>query len=146
MKSILLVVIMMGVCVAKAQHNPFQRVKVPDSIQLRLEEAYKKNADKVNAGSNVFNLSNRKDFVFHSGIYSFQGQGPHFYRRIFIFNKSMLFVFQNEGAFNPGGVLHEFVNCIDSLHLTNKQIVNYSKVISDYLRDEEGLTYGTEIK
>jgi len=131
---------------AQAKVNPFQRVDVPDSIYLKLEEAYNKNAKNVNAGRNVFNLSKRKDFIFKDGIYSFQGQGAHFPRRIFVFNSGKLFVFESEGAFNPKGVLAEFVQSIDSLKLDDKQIVRYSKVISDYLQNEEGLTYGAEIK
>lgn len=131
---------------ASAQSNPFQRVNIPDSIYTLLEEAYNKNAKNVNAGHNVFNLSNRKDFVFKDGIYSFQGQGAHFPKRIFVFNLGKIFIFQNEGAFNPKGVLSEFLNCVDSLHLTNKQMIGYSKVVSEYLQNEEGLTYGDEIK
>jgi hypothetical protein len=131
---------------AQAKVNPFQRVHVPDSIYLKLEEAYNKNAKNVNAGRNVFNLSKRKDFNFKNGIYSFQGQGVHFPRRIFVFNNGKLFVFENEGASNPKSILSEFLKCIDSLNLNSNQIVRYSKVISDYLQNEEGLTYGAEIK
>src|SRR5690606_17951746 len=79
--------------------NPFQRVSIPDSIALNLKEAYNKNAKNVNAEANVFNLLNRKDFVFKNGIYSFQGQGPHFPKRIFIYDKGKLFIFENEVAF-----------------------------------------------
>ena len=131
---------------SQAKLSPFQRVDVPDSIYLKLEEAYNKNAKNVNAGRNIFNLSNRKDFVFKNGIYSFQGQGAHFPRRIFAFNSGKLFVFENVGAFNPKGILSEFLICIDSLNLNGNQTVRYSKVISDYLQKEEGLTYGAEIK
>jgi hypothetical protein len=128
------------------KQNPFQRVSVPDSIEIRLEEAYLKNAKNVNAGKNVFNLVNRKDFVFKDGLYSFQGQGPHFPKRIFIFNNGKIYIFENEGASNPKGVLQEFIIAIDKLKLTDKQTVCYSKVISDYLDQETGNTYGSEIK
>jgi len=126
--------------------NPFQRVSIPDSIALNLKEAYNKNAKNVNAEANVFNLLNRKDFVFKNGIYSFQGQGPHFPKRIFIYDKGKLFIFENEGAFNPKGVIQEFVDCIELLELTDKQIVKYFRVISDYLKEEENNTYGKEVK
>src|SRR5690606_11234871 len=122
--------------------NPFQRVSIPDSIALNLKEAYNKNAKNVNAEANVFNLLNRKDFVFKNGIYSFQGQGPHFPKRIFIYDKGKLFIFENEGAFNPKGVIQEFVDRIELLELTDKQIVKYFRVISDYLKEEENNTYG----
>lgn len=126
--------------------NPFQRVAVPDSIVSKLENAYNKNAKNVNAGKNVFNLLSRKDFAFKDGIYSFQGQGPHFSRRIFIYNKGDIFIFENEGAFNPQGVIKEFAVCVEKLNLTRKQVVKYTKAISDYLEQEEGNTYGSEIK
>lgn len=128
------------------KENPFQRVSIPDSIAVNLKEAYNKNAENVNAEANVFNLLNRKDFVFKDGIYSFQGQGPHFPKRIFIFNDDRLFIFENEGAFNPKGVIQEFVYCIEILELSNKQIVKYSQVISEYLKEEENCTYGNEVK
>ena len=128
------------------KNNPFQRVSIPDSIAVNLKEAYNKNAKNVNAEANVFNLLNRKDFVFKDGIYSFQGQGPHFPKRIFIYNKDRLFIFENEGAFNPKGVIQEFADCIELLVLTDKQVVKYSQVISDYLKGEENSTYGKEVK
>ena len=130
----------------KKKVNPFQRVSVPDSIYIKLEEAYTKNTKNVNAGGNVFNLINRKDFAFKDGLFSFQGQGPHFPRRIFIFNKGVLFIFENEGAFNPKGVLEEFLESIRKLELTDRQAIKYSKAISEYLELESGNTYGKEIK
>jgi len=130
-------------CVAQNNANPFERVAVPDSIYQKLEKSYGRNA---NAGRNVFNLIDRKDFVLKDGIFSFQGQGPHFPRRIFIVNKGELFVFENEGAFNPKGVLQEFVESINQLELTDKQTVKYSKAISDYLEQESGNIYGSEVK
>lgn len=132
-------------CAQTKKANSFQRVAVPDSIVIKLEHAYNKNAKNVNAGKNVFNLLDRKDFIFNDGIYSFQGQGPHFPRRIFIFNKSSIFIFENEGAFNPQGIIEEFAVCIKELNLTKNQVVNYTKAISDYLEQEQGNTYGEEI-
>lgn len=126
--------------------NPFQRVSVPDSIASKLENAYNKSAKNVNAGRNVFNLLSRKDSTFRDCIYSFQGQGPHFPRRIFVYNKGDIFIFENEGAFNPRGVMKEFVVCVEKLNLTGEQVVKYTKAISDYLEQEEGNTYGSEIK
>ncbi len=140
-------ILIFGSCtIAQTKSNPFQRVSLPDSIVNELEEAYKKNAENVNAGKNVFNLSNRKDFVFRSGIYSFQGQGPHFPRRIFIYNETLLFIFENEGAINPKGIIQEFLNSIDILGLTERQIVKYTQVIGEYLGQEIGNTYGSEVK
>jgi hypothetical protein len=151
MKEILLTIITIlffGNCIFSQTEKtqPIQRVSVPDSVALKLEVAYNKNAKNVNAGKNVFNLLHRKDFVFKNGIYSFQGQGPHFPRRIFIFNKGKLFIFENEGAFNPKGIIAEFSNAIELLNLTNKQIIAYLRATSDYLEQELNANYGGEIK
>ena len=107
---------------------------------------YNKNANNVNAGRNVLNLSDKKDLIFKDGIYSFQGQGPHFPKKIFIFDKNRIFIFDNEGAYNPKGVLSEFLKCIDELKLNKNKIVRYSKIISDYLHNEENLNYGSEVR
>lgn len=131
---------------AQNKPSPFQRVVVPDSIYIKLEEAYNKNANNVNAGRNVLNLSDKKDLIFKDGIYSFQGQGPHFPKKIFIFDKNRIFIFDNEGAYNPKGVLSEFLKCIDELKLNKNKIVRYSKIISDYLHNEENLNYGSEVR
>lgn len=131
---------------AQNKSSPFQRVVVPDSIYIKLEEAYNKNANNVNAGRNVLNLSDKKDLIFKDGIYSFQGQGPHFPKKIFIFDKNRIFIFDNEGAYNPKGVLSEFLKCIDELKLNKNKIVRYSKIISDYLHNEENLNYGSEVR
>ena len=128
--------------------NPFQTVMVPDSINLQLAKiAYNANNDITSkTGLYIWNLQNKKDLVFNDGIYSFKGFGPHFPRRIFIFNKGVLFIFDNEGAFNPKRVLQEFLESVKKLDLTDKQTVKYLKAISEYLEQESGNTYGKEIK
>ncbi len=150
MKEILIIIFsffIFGSCsFGQKQINPFQRVEVPDSIFVKLEKAYNRGTKSVNAGRNVLNLINKKDFSFKNGIFSFQGQGPHFPKRLFIFNKGVLFIFENEGAFNPKGILQEFIKSINQLKLTNKQVVEYLSAISDYLKQESGNTYGREVK
>ena len=128
--------------------NPFQTVRVPDSVNLQLAKITYNGSPEINAqtGLYVWNLQSKKDLVFKEGIYSFKGIGPHFPRRIFIFNKGFFFIFENEGAFNPKGVLQEFVESINKLNLTDSQTVKYSKVVSEYLEQESGNTYGKEIK
>ncbi|MBL0293972.1 MAG: hypothetical protein IPQ04_06825 [Saprospiraceae bacterium] len=84
--------------------------------------------------------------MFKDGIYYYKGFGPHFPRRIFIFNKGVLCIFDNVGAFNPKGVLQEYLESIKKLDLTDKQTVKYLKAISEYLEQESGNTYGKEIK
>lgn len=59
--------------------------------------------------------------------------------------KEGLFIFESEGYFDPQGVVHEFSQVIDSLRLTDNQVIQYSKAISEYLERESGETYGREI-
>jgi len=129
------------------KYNPFQMVDVPDSINIKLESAYKSitGFDSVNAGRNVWSLTNRKDFIFKNGLYSFKGQGPHYPRCIFIFKNSKIYIFKSIGAFDFVGVLQEYLECIKLLELTEADKVIYLKYVADYLRDESGLTYGNEI-
>ncbi len=128
--------------------NLFQTVRVPDSINLQLAEiTYKRSSDiSPKTGLYVWNLQSKKDLIFKDGIYSFKGLGPHFPRRLFIYNKGDIFIFENEGAFNPRGVIKEFAVCVEKLNLTGEQVVKYTKAISGYLEQEEGNTYGSEIR
>jgi hypothetical protein len=125
--------------------NPFQRVKVPDNIYIELEKSYRVSTgfDSVNAGKNVWNLINSKDFVFRNGLYSFKGQGPHFPRRLFIYNNGKLYVFTTNYI---DKVLQEYIECIKSLGLSEADRIKYLKKISVYLQEEMGETYGAEIK
>lgn len=128
--------------------NPFQTVRVPDSINLQLAKITYKGSSDINSktGLYIWNLQSKKDLVLKDGIYSFKGMGPHFPRRIFIYNKGDIFIFENEGAFNPRGVIREYAVCIEELNLTGKQVVKYTKAMSDYLEQEAGNSYGSEIK
>ena len=130
------------------KNNPFLLVDVSDSIYLKLESAYKSitGFDSVNAGSNVRNLINRKDFIFKNDLYSFKGQGPHFPRCIFIFKNPNIYIFRSIGAFDFVGVLQEYLECIKLLGLSETERVLYLKSIASYLENESGLTYGTETK
>ena len=144
-----MLILAMAVWNASAQNgkgNPFPRVAVPDSIAVKLREAYKSTTElRCNAEANVYNLIDRFNYDFKDGIYSFRGMGPHFPRRIFIFDKGRLFIFESEGYVDPQGVVHEFSQVIDSLRLTDNQVIQYSKAISEYLERESGETYGDEI-
>lgn len=125
--------------------NSLQRVKVPDSIYAKLEEAYKTSTgfDNVNAGRNVWNLLAKKKLIFENGVYTFKGQGPHFPRRLFIFNGDKLYVFTSNYITE---VLKQFMECADSLQLSEVDQIKYLKKISNYLEDESEETYGTEVK
>jgi hypothetical protein len=125
--------------------NYFQRVKVPDTIYKQLEKSYKASTgfDSVNAGKNVWNLINSKDFVFRNGLYSIRGQGPHFPRRLFIYNEGQLYVFSTNYI---DEVLQEYILCFKSLRLSEADRIKYLKRISIYLQEEMGETYGAEIK
>ncbi|WP_289061938.1 hypothetical protein [uncultured Alistipes sp.] len=144
----IMLILAMAVWNASAQNgkgNPFPRVAVPDSIAVKLREAYKSTTElRCNAEANVYNLIDRFNYDFKDGIYSFRGMGPHFPRRIFIFDKGQLFIFDSAGFNEPQEVIREFSQAIDSLNLSPDQIVQYSKTISKYLEQESGETYGRE--
>jgi hypothetical protein len=144
-----MLILAMAVWNASAQNgeeNPFPRVTVPDSIAVKLKKAYETSSKlRSNAEANVYNLIDRFDYDFKDGIYSFKGMGPHFPRRIFIFDKGQLFIFDSAGFNEPQEVIREFSQAIDSLNLSPDQIVQYSKTISKYLEQESGETYGREM-
>ncbi len=144
-----MLILAMAVWNASAQNgkgNPFPRVAVPDSIAVKLKKAYETSSKlRSNAEANVYNLIDRFDYDFKDGIYSFKGMGPHFPRRIFIFDKGQLFIFDSAGFNEPQEVIREFSQAIDSLNLSPDQIVQYSKTISKYLEQESGETYGREM-
>jgi len=146
----LILILLFLVCVSSSaktpKYNPLQLVVVPDSIYLKLENAYKSitSFDRVNAGRNVRNLINKKDFVFKNDLFSFKGQGPHFPRCIFIFKNPKIYIFKSIGAYDFVGVLQEYLQCIKFLELTETERVIYLKSIASYLENESGLTYGNE--
>ena len=144
----IMLILAMAVWTASAQNgkgNPFPRVAVPDSIAVKLKKAYETSSKlRSNAEANVYNLIDRFNYDFKDGIYSFKGMGPHFPRRIFIFDKGQLFIFDSAGFNEPQEVIREFSQAIDSLNLSPDQIVQYSKTISKYLEQESGETYGRE--
>ena len=145
----IMLILAMAVWNASAQNgkgNPFPRVAVLDSIAVKLKKAYETSSKlRSNAEANVYNLIDRFNYDFKDGIYSFKGMGPHFPRRIFIFDKGQLFIFDSAGFNEPQEVIREFSQAIDSLNLSPDQIVQYSKTISKYLEQESGETYGREI-
>ena len=145
----IMLILAMAVWNASAQNgkgNPFPRVAVPDSIAVKLKKAYETSSKlRSNAEANVYNLIDSFNYDFKDGIYSFKGMGPHFPRRIFIFDKGQLFIFDSAGFNEPQEVIREFSQAIDSLNLSPDQIVQYSKTISKYLEQESGETYGREI-
>ena len=144
----IMLILAMAVWNASAQNgkgNPFPRVAVPDSIAVKLKKAYETSSKlRSNAEANVYNLIDRFNYDFKDGIYSFKGMGPHFPRRIFIFDKGQLFIFDSAGFNEPQEVIREFSQAIDSLNLSPDQIVQYSKTISKYLEQESGETYWRE--
>ena len=125
--------------------SSFQNLKIPDSIYNKLEKFYIEERGTVNSHINVYNLSSKKSLNFKSGIYSFNLTGPHFPRRIFIFNNNKAYIFKSVGAFDSIGILEEFITCIKLLNISEPDRVKYLKVISNYLQEELGQTYGSEI-
>jgi hypothetical protein len=105
----------------------------------------KESGEDIYSHISVYNLINKKDFIFKSGVYTFNLTGPHYPRRIFIFYNSKLFIFKSKGAFDSIGILEEFVACIKLLNISEPDRVKYLKAISKYLQEELGQTYGSEI-
>ena len=144
----IMLILAMAVWNASAQNgkgNPIPRVAVPDSIAVKLKKANETSSKlRSNAEANVYNLIDRFNYDFKDGIYSFKGMGPHFPRRIFIFDKGQLFIFDSAGFNETQEVIREYSQAIDSLNLSPDQIVQYSKTISKYLEQESGDTYGRE--
>lgn len=149
-RFLMLIFFTLCICNTYAQNgkdNPFPRVIVPDSIAVKLREAYKSTTElRCNAEANVFNLIDKQNYDFVDGIYSFRGMGPHFPRRIFMFNNGELFIFESAGYNASKGVVQEFSRAIDSLNLSSSQVVQYAKAISEYLNAEFGEMYGEEIE
>ena len=95
--------------------NPFPRVIVPDSIAVQLREAYKSTTElRCNAEANVYNLIDRFNYDFKDGIYSFRGMGPHFPRRIFLFDMGLVYLFGREGFLAPRGIVRDFTMAMES--------------------------------
>lgn len=129
---------------AQRKRNPFAEVNVPDSIGVILARIAYHDTTITSGVPQIQNLVNRHQLIFKTGIYSYNGRGPHFPRRIFVVNKGKTYVFHSIGAFDPLGVLEDLVKCADVLKLSDKQIVLYTKIVANYLKEEEGQTYGTE--
>ena len=135
-------------CTGSAQHrikkNPFQMVEVPDSVRVKLYNFYKEEEDRetIKAGIYIFNLMDHNNYKFQNGIYSFRMMGPHFPRRIFIYNNGNMCILKSIGAFEPTELLKDYLECIKDLNLSDSEIRKYLKAISKYLEQEEGQTYG----
>ena len=123
---------------------PFYQVLVPKSIATQLDEGYGK--EFVNASANVYNLLDKKEKKMVNGIYAFKGQGPHFPRKIFIYRDKKIFFFQSVGAFNPNGIIKEYSTFLSENKLANAETIMYLRAIYEYLKDENGIQYGAEIK
>ena len=145
-----LFLLLLLICIAdslpakNSRKSSFCQVLIPKDIATQLDESYGK--EFVNASANVYNLLNSKEKYLVNGIYAFKGQGPHFPRKIFIYRNKEIFFFQNIGAFNPDGVIKEFSIFLSKNKLTNNEIIMYLRVIYEYLKDENGMEYGSEIK
>ena len=124
--------------------NPFHRVKISDSIYVKLEKSYFETTgfENVNAGRNVWNLINKRDFVLKDGLYLFRGQGPHYPSRIFIYDNNSVYMFRNN---HLEDILTEYVRFIEKLKISEINKIKYLKIICNYLQEELGQTYGAEI-
>lgn len=128
------------------KRNPFQFVEVPDSVMKALVNNYNEVTGESDTCYIIFNLLDRYCLKFKDGIYSFKGPGPHFPRKVFIYNKKQLFIIDSIGAFDPKGVLQEFSQASYTLDLTENQFISYLRIIYEYLKNEKGQTYGHDIR
>lgn len=142
----ILIMFMVSNCnVYSQKKKSSQNLKIPDSIYNKLEKFYTEERGTVRSHINVYNLVSKKNHDFKSGVYSFNLNGPHFPRRIFIFSNNKTYIFKSVGAFDSIGVLQEFIECIKLLNISEADSVKYLKAISNYLQEELGQTYGAEI-
>ena len=81
--------------------------------------------------------------TFKNGLYSINGQGPHFPREIFIYYNHVLYSFSNSDS---DKVLEEFIKSFGILGLNEKDKIEYLSAICTFLREELKETYGAEIK
>jgi len=148
-KIMVFISIMLGIEAVSAQTKPvhfihLQWVNIPDSISKKLEDAY--DVKDANAGKDVYNLLYKNNRNFKDGIFSFQGTGADMPRRVFIYNKKKLYIFNYIGAFDPIEFMKEYIDCIPNLNLSNKQAILYLKAVAEYLYEEYGNTYGVDFK
>ena len=116
---------------AQTKKNPFQMVNVPDTIYKQLENVYIQERGSAGARINIFNLEDSKDFVFKNGIYSYRLSGPHFQRRLFIYNNSKLYIFTE---IYIDDVIEQYMEGIKYLDLSVDDKICYLKIISEYLQ------------
>lgn len=162
MNKVLLSIVVMFLlpCTMEAQMDTIafpSSVNIPDSINNVLDSLYCESRslsiasdDHISvhvyagyAGSNVWNLLDCNDKVFTDGLYTMKGRGPHFPRRLFIYNNGKIFAFRNNYV---DTVLKEYSEYIEEMKLSEVEKIVYLKKISIYLEEEMGETYGAYIK
>ena len=143
MKRYIIFTLIWYVNTAFAQELDFKYVVVPDTFAKLLDESY--GHSPCGASVNVHNMEDYENTVWKNGIFSYKGMGPHFPRKLFIYENNCLFAFRNWG-YDVKSVLAEFMACVDSLHLDKDKIVKYLSIICQYLNEEKDDTYGAFVK
>ena len=143
MKRYIIFTLIWYVNTAFAQELDFKYVVVPDTFAKLLDESY--GHSPCGASVNVHNMEDYENIVWKNGIFSYKGMGPHFPRKLFIYENNCLFAFRNWG-YDVKSVLAEFMACVDSLHLDKDKIVKYLSIICQYLNEEKDDTYGAFVK
>lgn len=119
-----------------AQANKSLRmVDLPDSVSSKLLKylQVKEKLSGVDFPIYVFNLVDSKDYKYRDGIYAFRLMGPHYKRRIFIVNKSNVYIFD---GYYFDDLLQEFNEFIKRVQLSTLQKIIYLKAISRFLDEE----------
>lgn len=106
---------------------PFNWVNVPDSISTLLAKEYM--IGNCNAEHNVRNMTIRNDVEFQPGVYVYNGMGPHFEHKMFIYKNDIYVFGQTIENANLADMLSELAICRDSLKLSEVETDTYKKVI-----------------
>ena len=145
--SITIIHILLYNCGGHYHSVTFSSVNLPDSIAIMLENEYG-HGGNTGASNHVISLVDRNNYLFGNSIYSYKGQGPHYPRKLFVYQEPVLFIFSEyvDRASDKQQFLMELDSCARMLNLGEERIRVYYKIIQDYFHEEEGINYGMEIK
>lgn len=114
--------------------STFEMIKVPDSIKAVLSNFLTgKEKVPVVGAILIYNLINKRDYLYKDGIFSFRLMGAHFNRQIFIVNKGKIHILD---GYYIDELLPEFNEYIRKTDLPTKIKISYLKVISVFLDEE----------
>lgn len=119
----------------KGNKNPFQMVKVPDSVRYRLG-LYLKAHDKLDTvykAIYIYNSINNKDYNYKDGIYYFRLMSPHATGRLFINYKGEIKIFE---SIYVNDLLQDYLDYLKTTILPVSLRIKYLNVISRFLQQQ----------